>query len=158
MVRNIVFALSLIFFLGLALAHPYGYNMGSVDSDYYWASDYYHTSDFDSVSSKTYKFNSYNKGYEYDDFESYKWDLFKKYNLPGYGYDGMGYRSGDVNGRVRVRDDLRFRDDENSIDSRSRVYEENSDYYVYHSRTFGKSYLKKCDSDGGRFFYIKCGK
>lgn len=173
MVKNLILAIGLIFFLGLTLAHPYEYNMESVNSDYYWAKDYYHTYDFDSSSSKTYRFNTYHNGYEYDNFDSYKQSLFDRYHSSIYieskavydydkdykkGKSGKKYYRSDYKGKRGSwdYDDSRYGDALNSVSSRSRVFVDDSDYYIYHSRTFGKSYLKKCDPNRGGFIYVSC--
>ena len=91
MVKNLILAISLIFFLSLTLAHSYEYKVEPVDSDYYWAEDYYNTHDFDVSSSKTYRYNTYHNGYEYGDFASYKQSLFDKYHSSIYIESKMMY-------------------------------------------------------------------
>jgi hypothetical protein len=50
------------------------------EKDYYWAEDYYHSSDFVRTSSQTYRLNTHNEGYKFSSFEAYQDYLFVKHH------------------------------------------------------------------------------
>jgi len=141
-----------------------------MEPDYYWAKDYYHTHDFGVSSSETYRSNTFHNGYEYGDFGSYKQSLFDKYHSSIYITGKTVYDGNDRRYRSKKKyksdygkkgskwdyDYSRYRGGVNSVSSRSRVFVDSDDYYVYHSRTFGKDYLKKCDPNRGGFIYVSC--
>jgi len=141
--KKLVFlAFSLLFLVALVSAYNY-----DSENDYYWARDYYRSSDFDSSSRYTYKDNTYHYGYEYDSFDDYKASLNYRY-YPGY------YRN-DYGSRPSYKYNSQSRYDSSGS---GRVFVKNSDYYLYHSRTFQRDYLVKCSAEPpeGSFFYIRC--